>query len=160
MKPKTSRLLERTTVAPVRIQNRFQRVSCSLLPHPTVLPCLFDSDPCQGTVQKALAGRQGRAGGLRCALATSSAPVACSDSRQLARAAEGPQGIAPRSRAAVHPVLYFVEGVSRLGRDLVRIDRELDGLRVLGMGVGMGTCTCTCTCMCMLSHDVHVHDVT
>ena len=76
--------------------------------------------------------------------------------RQLARAAEGPQGIAPRSRAAVHPVLYFVEGVSRLGRDLVRIDRELDGLRGMGMGVGMCMGTCTCTCMCMFMY-VHVH---
>ena len=65
--------------------------------------------------------------------------------RQLARAAEGAdgsEGIAPRSHAAVHPVLYLVVGVSRLGRDLVRIDRELDGLRGLGMGtcMGMGMC--------------------
>ena len=76
--------------------------------------------------------------------------------RQLARAAEGPEGIAPRSRAAVHPVLYFVEGVSRLGRDLVRIDRELDGLR--GMGMGMGKCMSMGmgTCMCMFMY-VHVH---
>ena len=86
--------------------------------------------------------------------------------RQLARAAEGPQGIAPRSRAAVHPVLYFVEGVSRLGRDLVRIDRELDGLRGMCMGVGkcmsmgMGTCMSMGmgTCMCMFMY-VHVHGV-
>jgi hypothetical protein len=61
--------------------------------------------------------------------------------RQLARAAEGAdgsEGIEPRSHAAVHPVLYLVVGVSRLGRDLVRIDRELDGLRGLGMGTCMG----------------------
>ena len=69
--------------------------------------------------------------------------------RQLARAAEGAEGIVPRSRAAVHPVLYFVKGVSRLGRDLVRIDRELDGLR--GMGMGMGMCMGMSTCMGMCS---------
>ena len=69
--------------------------------------------------------------------------------RQLARAAEGAEGIVPRSRAAVHPVLYFVKGVSRLGRDLVRIDRELDGLRGLcmcmGKCMGMGTCMGMCS---------------
>ena len=71
--------------------------------------------------------------------------------RQLARAAEGAEGIAPRSRAAVHPVLYFVKGVSRLGRDLVRIDRELDGLRGMCMCMGVGMCMCMGTCMGMCS---------
>ena len=61
-------------------------------------------------------------------------------------------------------MLYFVKGVSRLGRDLVRIDRELDGLRGMCMGVGkcmsmgMGTCMSMGmgTCMCMFMY-VHVH---